>query len=91
MPFTIVFPGNTEPTVFANFSLLYPQAQRCVDCGEASAPCQMGSVKTTAKAVVNEHFRRIEAWRAKKEVTHKKIFVGDGVTHLSKKAVWIRR
>lgn len=25
----------------------------------------------------------------KKELTHKKIFIGDGVTHLNKKAVWV--
>lgn len=47
--------------------------------------------KTDLIGVQNEINKLHDEKVAKKELTHKKIFVGDGVTHLRKKAVWIRR
>lgn len=47
--------------------------------------------KTDLIGVQNEINKLHDEKVAKKELTHKKIFVGDGITHLRKKAVWIRR
>lgn len=86
---TITFQDGTVYDC-GSFDTLAGYAQRYVDAG-VDAQCVVGRKAMTAQEVVAEHHRRIEAWRARREQTHKPIRVLHGSSAGCYVTKWVRR